>query len=75
MMYYKNPIIDIRFVSINGSSPRLEVLRGAPCVDASGAITGFVAETWEPVHTEHYDSAQEYRSISDLQASGGLVTP
>jgi len=55
-------IADIRFVSIEGRPAHLEIRRGHPAVDASGAICGFhgVGE-WEAVYTAHFDTAATYK--------------
>lgn len=73
-MYFRGIILDIRFATIGDGQPRLEILRGTPVADASGAISGIAVQgTWEPVETHSYDSAQSYRALSDLAASGGVV--
>lgn len=73
-MYFRGIILDVRFAAIGDGQPRLEILRGTPVVDASGAICGVEArDAWEAVATHHYGSAQSYRELSDLASSGGIV--
>lgn len=70
-------IVNLRWVKIGSQAPVLEITRGFPLVDASGAICGFrQSGSWELVHTAHYESAasyEEHRSVADLVASGGIV--
>ena len=66
-MYSKNPILDIRYSTIAGGEPVLEILRGAPVYDErSGAVIGFrVDGTWEGVCTVRFANHESYRADSE----------
>lgn len=58
-------IADIRFVSIQGRTDHLEIRRGYPVTDASGAICGFEAGEWEALHTAHFPTAASYKEHNE----------